>query len=227
MSLSSWPRAERPRERLLAHGAQTLSDAELLAVLLGTGTRGHSALDVARELLACIGGIGGLCGAQLSSLGKARRIRGFGLAKHALLYATIELARRAIAAPLASGDALESPTAVRAYLQLALRGRPHEVFVVIFLDAQHRTIATEELFRGTLAQTSVYPREVVKAALARNAAAVILAHNHPSGLAEPSASDQTLTRALRDALALIDVRVLDHLIVAGPQCISFSERGLL
>jgi DNA repair protein RadC len=227
MTLSSWPLAERPRERLLAHGAQTLSDAELLAVLLGTGTRGKSAIDVARELLERIGGIGGLCGLGDTPSANACRVPGLGTAKFAQLRATMELARRAIAAPLARGDVLESPTAVRAVLQLALRGRPHEVFMVIFLDAQHRTITTEELFRGTLAQTSVYPREVVKAALAHNAAAVIFAHNHPSGVAEPSASDQALTRALRDALALVEVRVLDHLIVAGPHCLSFSERGLL
>jgi DNA repair protein RadC len=223
MPISEWPEAERPRERLLALGAAPLSDAELLAVLLRTGMQGKSAVELARELLARFGGIAGLLGAGAA----LEEIKGLGSAKRAQLAAAIELARRSLHEDLKSAAVLTSPGAVRDYLRLALGGREHEVFVCIWLDAQHRVAQTEELFRGTLTQTSVYPREVVKAALSANAAAVIFAHNHPSGVAQPSQADELLTRNLKEALSLIDVKVLDHFIVAGSQAISFAERGLL
>jgi DNA repair protein RadC len=228
MAISDWPLTERPRERLLAKGAETLSDAELLAVLLRTGVRGMSAVELARELLGRFKGVSGLlahCAGGTGSSGYG--VKGFGAAKSAQLGAALELARRSLNEGLAAGSALTSPTAVRDYLRLALGGKPHEVFVCIWLDAQHRVSKCEELFRGTLTQTSVYPREIVKAALAANAAAVIFSHNHPSGAAQPSQADELLTRNLRDALALVDVKVLDHFIVAGNQAISFAERGLL
>jgi DNA repair protein RadC len=224
LGISDWPDGERPRERLLAHGAGTLSDAELSALCLRTGVRGASAIDMGRELLARHGGLVGLLAASPRELARSR---GMGAAKAAPLAAVLELARRALQEQLRAGSALTAPGAVRDYLRLALGGRAHEVFVCIHLDAQHRVIACEELFRGTLTQTSVYPREVVKAALAANAAAVIFAHNHPSGVAQPSHADELLTRQLREALALVDIRVLDHFIVAGPQTLSFAERGLL
>ena len=223
MAISDWPVSERPRERLLAQGAAALTDAELVAVLLRSGVRGKSAVELGRELLGHFNGLGGLLGAgdDLAS------VKGLGVAKRAQLVAAVELARRSLLEQLRHGALLTSPGAVRDYLRLALAERPHEVFVCIWLDAQHRVIGLEEPFRGTLTQTSVYPREIVKAALATNAAAVIFAHNHPSGAAQPSQADELLTRNLRDALALVEVRVLDHFIVAGNQAISFAERGLL
>lgn len=226
MGIRDWPAAERPRERLLAQGAATLSDAELLAVLLRTGTRGQSAVDLARSLLGRFGGVGGLL-AHCVSRDAGVQVKGLGEAKSAQLAAALELARRSLGEQLRSGSALTSPTAVRDYLRLALADREHEVFVCLWLDAQHRVTKSEELFRGTLTQTSVYPREVVKAALSVNAAAVIFAHNHPSGVAQPSQADELLTRNLKEALALVDVKVLDHFIVAGHHAISFAERGLL
>ncbi|MGH8688063.1 MAG: RadC family protein [Burkholderiales bacterium] len=224
MGIGDWPEQERPRERLLAHGAERLSDAELLALCLRTGVRGRSAVDLGRELLARFGGLAGLLGAGPAALGG---VRGLGPAKRAQLTAVSELARRALRENLRTGDALTSPGAVRDYLRLSLAARPHEVFVCLYLDAQHRVLGIDELFRGTLTQTSVYPREVVKSALAANAAAVIFAHNHPSGVAQPSQADELLTRQLREALALVEIRVLDHFIVAGNQALSFAERGLL
>jgi DNA repair protein RadC len=224
VGIADWPPRERPRERLLDRGAAALSDAELLAICLRSGVQGKSAVDLARDLIAAFGGLAGLLAADLSSL---RQVRGLGTAKAAQLAAALELARRSLHESLRSGSALTSPGAVRDYLRLALASRPHEVFVVLFLDAQHRVLGDAELFRGTLTQTSVYPREVVKAALAANAAAVIFAHNHPSGIAQPSQADELLTRQLREALALVEVRVLDHFIVAGNQTLSFAERGLL
>jgi DNA repair protein RadC len=221
MAISDWPLAERPRERLLAKGAQTLSDAELLAVVLRTGVRGKSAVELGRELLSRFKGIAGLFGADLS------QVKGLGPAKRAQFEAAIELARRSIEEGLKEKTVLTSPGAVRDYLKLALGSRQHEVFICVWLDAQHRVTACEEAFRGTLTQTSVYPREIVKAALTKNAAAVIFAHNHPSGAAQPSQADELLTRNLKEALALVDVKVLDHFIVAGSQAISFAERGLL
>jgi DNA repair protein RadC len=223
MRISDWPAAERPRERLLALGATALSDAELLAVLLRTGIPGKSAVDLARELIERFGGVGGL----LNGGSELLQVKGLGKAKAAQFAAAAELARRSLGEKLRAGAALTSPGAVRDYLRLALGGREHEVFVCLWLDAQHRVVSIDEPFRGTLTQTSVYPREIVKAALAANAAAVIFAHNHPSGVAQPSQADELLTRNLRDALALVDVKVLDHFIVAGTQAISFAERGLL
>ena len=225
MAITDWPADERPRERLLAHGAEVLSDAELLALFLRVGVRGKSAVDLARDLLGRFGSLSALCTASVDDFSS---IPGMGPAKYAQLQAVLELARRALGEEMATRDVLDSPRAVRDWLRLKLAGLPHEVFMVLLLDAQNRVIASEELFRGTLAQTSVYPREVVKLALLRNAAAVILAHNHPSGVGEPSNADQLLTRSLTQALALIDVRVLDHFIVAGTAPpVSFAERGLL
>ena len=222
MAISDWPLAERPRERLLAEGAKVLSDAELLAVLLRTGLQGKSAVDLARELLKKYKGIAAMLEAE-----DLETVSGLGPAKRAQFAAAIELSRRALQEQMEKRSALTSPGAVRDYLRLALSQRKEEAFICIWLDAQHKVIQIEEAFSGTLTQTSVYPREVVKTALARNAAAVIFAHNHPSGVAQPSQSDELLTRNLREALALVEVKVLDHFIVAGNQTISFAERGLL
>jgi len=216
--------AERPRERLLALGPASLSDAELVALFVGTGVRGKSALDVARELLARFGRLSCLLSA---SHGELDAVPGVGTARLAQIAAVMELARRALSEEMKARDSLTSPAAVRGYLRLAMQDLGHECFYCVFLDAQNRVIAAEELFRGTLTQTSVYPREVLKHALRHNAAALILAHNHPSGVAEPSIQDQALTRTLAEALALIDVKVLDHFIVAPGCCLSFAERGLM
>ena len=224
MRISDWPAGERPCERLLSIGVGHLSDAELLAIFLRTGVRGMTAVDLARMLLQRFGGISGILSAERELLCAQR---GFGPSRFCQLSATVELTRRALREEIGRRNALASPAAVRDYLCLRLRDLGHEVFVGLYLDAQNRLIADEELFRGTLTQTSVYPREVVKRALARNAAGVILAHNHPSGVAEPSYADETLTRALKQALNLVDVKVLDHFIVAGNLATSFAERGLL
>lgn len=224
MAIRDWPEDARPREKLLKRGAAALTDAELVAVFLRTGVVGKSAVDLGRELLERFGGLGGLCRADKQSACSAP---GVGEAKFALLQAVIEMARRTLAEDMHTSDALASPQAVRDYLRLVLRNKEYEVFCCVFLDAQNRVIAVEELFRGTLTQTSVYPREIVKRALALNAAAVILAHNHPSGVAEPSAADHSLTRRLAETLALVDVRVLDHFIVAGASSLSFMESGQL
>lgn len=226
MAIRDWPAAERPRERLAEHGAAALSNAELLAIFLRVGVRGKSAVDLARDLLASFDG--DLASLAAASTRELARLPGIGPAKAAQLAATLELARRALAGSLKVKDALTSPGAVRDWLRLTLGKLQHEVFVALWLDAQNRLIATEELFRGTLTQTSVYPREVVKSALAHNAGAVILAHNHPSGLAEPSRADEVLTSSLKQALGLIDVKLLDHFIVAGSsEPLSFAERGLI
>lgn len=222
MKITDWPLNERPRERLLTQGADTLSDAELVAVLLRSGVRGKSAVDLARDLLARYGGVTGMLEAP-----DLEAIKGMGPAKRAQFGAVIELARRALQEKLRKNAALTSPQAVRDYLRLKLSARLEEAFVCIWLDAQHHTIEIQEAFTGTLTQTSVYPREIVKAALKRNAAAVIFAHNHPSGVAQPSRADELLTRNLKDALELIEVKVLDHFVIAGNQAISFAERGLL
>ena len=224
MSMARWPAGERPRERLLAQGAGALSDAELIALFLGTGVRGKSALDVARDLLARFGRVSRVLSAAQGELGE---VHGVGVARSAQIVAVTELARRALSEEMRARDSLTSPAAVRGYLRLAMQELGHECFFCVYLDAQNRVIAAEELFRGTLTQTSVYPREVVKQALGHNAAAVILAHNHPSGVAEPSVQDQALTRTLAEALALVDVKVLDHFIVAPGACLSFAERGLI
>ena len=224
MSMAHWPVAERPRERLLAQGPAALSDAELIALFLGTGVRGRSALEMARELLARFGRLSRVLAA---APGELDGVRGMGSARYARIAAVMELARRSLAEEMKSRDSLASPAAVRGYLRLHMQDLGHECFYCVFLDAQNRVIVASELFRGTLTQTSVYPREVVKHALAHNAAAVILAHNHPSGVAEPSIQDQSLTRTLTEALSLIDVKVLDHFIVAPGACLSFAERGLM
>lgn len=224
MSMARWPAGERPRERLLAQGPAALSDAELIALFLGAGMRGKSALDVARDLLARFGRVSRVLSAAQDELGE---VPGVGSARYARIAAVTELARRALSEEMRARDSLTSPAAVRGYLRLRMQDLQHECFYCVFLDAQNRVIAAEQLFRGTLTQTSVYPREIVKTALARNAAAVILAHNHPSGVAEPSIQDQALTRTLAEALALVDVKVLDHFIVAPGACLSFAERGLI
>lgn len=224
MTLTDWPVQERPRERLHAHGIGALSDAELLALIIGSGGAGRNAVDVARNLLTRLGGLSSVLSASCEVLAK---VSGIGVARAAKLATVLELAKRVLAAEAAQSDALASPQAVRDYLRLALAARPYEVFLGLYLDSQNRVLAAEELFRGTLAQTSVYPREVVKAALSHNAAAMIFAHNHPSGVAEPSRADELLTQALRQALALVDIRTLDHFVVAGTRVVSFAERGLL
>ena len=224
MAITDWPAAERPRERLLALGPARVSDAELVAVFLRSGAPGKNAVELARELIGRFGGLGGLLAAGHAALCETK---GLGEAKAAQLAAVLEMARRCLGEQLHAGAALNSPASVREYLSLALGAREHEVFVAMFLDAQHRVIAVEELFRGTLTQTSVYPREVVKRALHHNAAAVIFAHNHPSGVAEPSDSDRLLTGALKQSLQLVDVRALDHFIVAGSCCLSFAEKGMM
>ena len=224
MAITDWPVAERPREKLLGKGADALSDAELLAIFLRIGVHGKSAVDLARELLIRCGSLSALCSASEHDVCE---LPGMGRAKYAQLQAVMEMARRALKEKISNGSALSSPTAVREFLRLKLQALPHEVFLVLFLDAQNRVIESEELFRGTLTQTSVYPREVVKRALHHNAGAVIFAHNHPSGVAEPSHADESLTQALKQALALVDVRVLDHFIVAGSGVLSFAERGLI
>lgn len=226
MPITDWPETERPRERLLKLGPQQLSDAELLAIFLRVGMRGKSAVDLGRELIQAFGGrIADLAAATPSQLSK---LPGIGPAKAAQLAAVLELSRRALREDMAERDLLGSPHAVRDWLRLKLAALPYEVFGALWLDSQNRLIEYDELFRGTLTQTSVYPREVVKQALARNAGAVVLVHNHPSGIAEPSRADELLTRSLREALALVDVKVVDHFVVAGnAPPLSFAERGLL
>jgi DNA repair protein RadC len=224
MSIAQWPIAERPREKLLNQGASALSDAELLAIFLRIGCAGKSAVDLARELLLQYGGLRPLLEASQTEFCRGL---GLGSAKYAQLQAVLEMARRHLAASLKAGDMLSSPDQVRQYLSAQLRHQPREVFAVLFLDNQNRLIAYDELFFGTIDGASVYPREVVKKALARNAAAVILAHNHPSGVAEPSQADKRITERLQAALDLVEVRVLDHMVVGDGEVISFAERGLI
>ena len=224
MLLKDIPESSRPREKLLAHGPAALSDAELLALLLRTGLPGKNALQMGQELLDIFGGMTGLLQAGAESL---KRIKGLGPAKRAEIMAVLELARRALQEQLREKPLFDSPVAVRNYLQLQLGSRAHEIFAVLFLDTQHRLLALEEMFRGTLTQTSVYPREVVIRALALNAASVVLAHNHPSGTANPSPADIALTQTLKAALALVDVRVLDHFVVTRSAAVSMAEQGLV
>ena len=224
MSIKALPAEARPREKLLRFGAATLSDPELLALLLRTGLKGQGVLQLAKAVLDRFGGYAGLLHAEAADL---KPIKGLGPAKRAEVAAVIEMARRALAQRLEASPVFDSPQSVKDYLQLHLGALPHEVFAVLFLDSQHRLLGLEKMFTGTLGQTSVYPREVVKRALARNAGAVILAHNHPSGVAEPSRADEFLTQTLKSALALVDVRVIDHLVVGRGQVVSFAERGLL
>ena len=225
MAFKDLPAGMMPRERLVAHGAGALCDAELLALLLRTGMAGKNVMELAQELLDGFGGLPGLLNARIEDL---KRIKGLGgLAKRAQLAAVLELARRVLAHRLKERAVFDSPGAVKEYLQLHIAHLPHEVFAALFLDTHHRLIAFEELFRGTLTQTSVYPREVVTRALHHQAAAVVMAHNHPSGLAEPSRADEILTQTLKAALGLVDVRVLDHVIVARGATFSMAERGTL
>lgn len=224
MSIRHWPAAERPREKLLQRGPESLSDAELLAIFLRTGVAGRNAVELGRDLLERHGSLRA-CLEQPAAQLKA--CRGLGNATAAVLLAALELGRRYLLADLRRGDALSNPDGTRRFLQARLRGYPHEVFACLFLDNRHRVIEYEALFRGTVDGASVHPREVVKAALGHNAAAVILAHNHPSGVAEPSQADIHLTRRLREALGLVDIRVLDHVIIGDGEAVSFAERGLI
>lgn len=224
MSIKDLPSAMRPREKMLAQGPGALSDAELLALLLRTGTARMGVLMLAHHMIERFGGLSGLLHAEPSAL---RAVDGLGPAKGAELAAITELVRRALAETLREQPVFDSPRAVKDYLCLHLQPLPYEVFAVLWLDSQHRLIEMREMFRGTLAQTSVYPREIVREAIRTNAGAVILAHNHPSGLAEPSRADEFLTATLKTALQLIDVRVLDHLVIGRGQVVSFAERGLL
>ncbi len=238
MDISTWPVSERPRERLQALGSAALSDAELLALLFGTGARGESAVDLARSMLAEVGDLSGLVahlgrrsaggvGPGRVGPGRIGWLRGIGPARAAQLQAALEIARRHYATALRERAVMQSPDAARRFLVAQLRDRPYEVFCCLYLDNRHRLIAFAELFRGTIDGATVHPREVVREGLCHNAAAVILAHNHPSGIAEPSQADELITRRLREALALLDMRLLDHLIVAGPTTVSLAERGLL
>ena len=224
MLLKDLPQDARPREKLLARGPGALSDAELLALLLRTGLPGKNALQMGQELLGTFGGMAGLLNTPAEAL---KKIKGLGPAKRAEIVAVLELARRALASQLQQKTIFNDAQAIRDYLQLQLGGRDHEIFAVLFLDTSHRLIVLEEMFRGTLSQTSVYPREVVVRALALNAANVVLAHNHPSGTAQASRADEAITHTLKAALALIDVRVLDHFIVTATQAVSMAELGLM
>lgn len=224
MSIRDWPASDRPREKLLERGAAILTDAELLAIFLRTGLPGRSAVDLARELLNRFGSLRGLLAASQREFCAAN---GLGQAKYAQLQAVLEMGRRHLDEDLRERDALSDPPAVRRYLQARLRGLDHEVFAALFLDSQHRLIAYEAITHGTIDGASIYPREVVKAALRLGAAAIIFAHNHPSGVAEPSAADRVLTERLREALQLVDVRVLDHFVIGEGRPVSFAERGWL
>lgn len=224
MRIRDWPAGERPREKLLLNGAASLSTAELLALLIGHGRPGQTALDIAREGLVHFDGLRHLLDAAPTQI-SARP--GWGPARTARLLAAAELGRRYLGEGLGRGDKLCSPQATREFLRARLRGYDHEVFAVVFLDNQHRVITVEELFRGTLDSCSVHPREVVKRSLAHRAGAVILAHNHPSGVAEPSPADRQITRRLQEALALVEVRTLDHLVIGDGEPVSFAERGWL
>ena len=224
MAITDWPAAERPREKLIELGAEALSDAELLAIFLRVGVTGKSAVDLARDLLTQFGSLNGIFAATEHDLSQ---VHGIGTSKYVQLQAIFEMSRRALSEELQQRDVFKSPQAVRDYLVLKLGRLTKEVFLVLFLDTQNRLLASEEMFSGSLKETSVYPREVVKRALHHNAASVIFAHNHPSGIAQQSQADELITKQLKQALALVDVRVLDHFIVAGNNTLSFSERGLL
>ena len=224
MAISDWPTTERPREKLLSLGPQALSDAELLAIFLRTGIAGCDAVELARQLMREYGGLRQLLQADR---GRFCATRGLGDAKYAQLQAVLELGRRHLAENLMRSDVLKNPLATQRYLSARLRDYPNEVFACLFLDSRHRVISYEELFRGTIDGASVHPREVLRRALQHNAAAVILAHNHPSGIAEPSDADRRITARLKDALALVDIRVLDHIVVGDQTATSFAECGLI
>ncbi len=224
MTDTSWPTDERPRERLLSHGASSLSDAELLAIFLRTGTSGTPVMALARQLIDNFAGLRGL---MTASQRQFCSVRGLGTAKYAQVQAAMEMARRVLDEPLRQGSPLRSPEDTRSYLRSRLGIYPHEVFAALFLDNRHRVIQYRELFRGTIDGAAVYPREVVRQALEDNAAAVIFAHNHPSGVAEPSQADVSLTARLKEALGLVDIRVLDHMVVGHGEVVSLAERGLI
>jgi len=222
MGINHWPEDQRPRERLIKHGAPALSDAELLSVFLRVGVKGKSAVDLGRDMLLQFGSLRALFAANLKEFAQ---VHGLGSAKYAQLQAVLELAKRSISEELETNSSLSSPQAVKQYLQLQIGNKQYESFTVLFLDVKNRLITAQELFRGSLSHASVYPREVVKSALAQNAASIILAHNHPSGSPEPSQADLSLTQTLKSALALVDIRVLDHFIVASNSVHSFAEHG--
>ena len=224
MTIKDWPQAEQPREKLLARGPESLSDAELLAIFLRTGTRGKTAVDLSRDLLVRFDGLRSLLEADFGQFSQAR---GLGPSKFVQIQAALELGKRHLESTLKSQQALNNPKHTRDFLKAKLRAYQHEVFACLFLDNRHRVICFEELFTGTIDGASVHPREVVKRALHHNAAAVILAHNHPSGVAEPSQADQSITRRLQDALTLVETRVLDHIVVGDGETVSFAERGLI
>ena len=224
MAITDWPASERPREKLLENGVETLSDAELLAIFLRVGVTGKSAVDLAREMLTTFGSLNGVFQARFQEL---CAINGIGASKYAQLQAIFEMSRRALAEEMRAQDVFNSASQVKDFLRLKLGNLRQEVFMVLYFNVQNQLITSEIMFTGTLTQTSVYPREVVKHALYHNSASVIFAHNHPSGVAKQSQADEQLTKQLKQALALVDVRVLDHFIVAGNEILSFSEHGLL
>ena len=224
MSISSWPEGERPREKLIRHGVEALSDAELVAVFLRTGVRGKSALDVARNLLATFGGLRGLLKAESHEVCAEP---GVGTAKFAQMQAALEIGRRTLAENFARESVFHSPADVYDWLALHLRDRPYEAFWCLYLDTRNRMVGVEEVFRGTIDGAAVYPREIVRRALKLGAAAIIVAHNHPSGVAEPSRADESVTRKLKAALELVDIRLLDHIIIGEGPPVSLSERGLM
>jgi len=224
MAISDWPVAERPREKLLEKGASALSDAELLAIFLRTGIAGKTAVDLARDLITDYGGLRSLLEADYNQFCEAP---GLGLAKYTQLQAILEMSRRHLRETLQRGAALENTQQTRDYLSSELRGYEHEVFSCLFLDNRHRVLEFEELFQGTINSATVHPREVVKKALKHNAAAVILAHNHPSGVSEPSQADISITKHLKTALSMVDVRLLDHFVIGDGESVSLAERGLL
>ncbi len=224
MAINDWPKAERPREKLLAQGAHSLSDAELLAIFLRTGCKGMSAVDLARKLLQHFGNLRAILDASPKDFCRAH---GLGIAKYVQLQATLEIAGRHLAEKLTRTSVFTNPDNVRQYLITKLRDRPQEIFTALFLDSRHQLLAYKELFYGTHNAASVYPREVVKAALEYNAAALVVAHNHPSGISEPSQADCHITHVLRDALALVDIRLLDHFIIGDGRLYSFAEHGTI
>ena len=224
MGIQNWPKSERPREKLIERGPQSLSDAELLAIFLRTGVAGKSAVDLARDLQNQHGSIGALLNADFATFTSSR---GLGAAKYAQLQAVLELARRHLLEKVDRGDEITSPQAIRKFLQLQLRSQEREIFYGVFLDNRHRILRSEALFLGTINSATVHIREIIKAALSCNAAAVIIAHNHPSGVADPSSADLQITKRISEALAFVDVRLLDHFVVAENCVESFAERGLL
>jgi len=224
MTIKHWPAAERPREKLLQRGCKSLSDAELLAIFLRTGIAGKTAVDLARDLLHSFGSLRALLTCDLTEF---TQHKGLGSAKYAQLQAVVEMSRRHLGESMAKSDVLTDPEATKQFLHAKLRDYSHEVFAALYLDSQHQVLHFEELFKGSIASATVYPREVVKNALKHNAATIIFAHNHPSGIAEPSQADQQITQKLKSALALVDIQVLDHIIIGDGDCTSFAERGLL